>query len=221
MKYFHFYISAVLFFYSCKETNEEIKKDPVNKFSGQKNVDSIVFTKPVIDSRYTFDEAINGKEIPESIKKNLSLLDIEYYSFDNKLHQGQILIHSDLSIDVEKIFKVIKENKFPIGKVIPIVKYNWLDSLSMKDNNTSAFNFRMVKGTAILSAHAKGYAIDINPMLNPQLKNGKSIPYNSNYDPNVPGTITENSIVVKIFKRLGWRWGGNWKRTKDYQHFEK
>jgi hypothetical protein len=26
---------------------------------------------------------------------------------------------------------------------------------------------------------------------------------------------------VKLFKKLGWTWGGDWKSTKDYQHFEK
>jgi len=25
--------------------------------------------------------------------------------------------------------------------------------------------------------------------------------------------------VVQIFKKYGWKWGGNWKGMKDYQHF--
>ena len=35
------------------------------------------------------------------------------------------------------------------------------------------------------------------------------------------GTILKDSLVVNVFKDEGWKWGGNWKRTKDYQHFYK
>jgi hypothetical protein len=27
--------------------------------------------------------------------------------------------------------------------------------------------------------------------------------------------------VVKAFAKRGWKWGGNWKSLKDYQHFSK
>jgi len=26
---------------------------------------------------------------------------------------------------------------------------------------------------------------------------------------------------VKIFKKYGWKWGGDWHGVKDYQHFSK
>jgi len=26
---------------------------------------------------------------------------------------------------------------------------------------------------------------------------------------------------VKIFKKYGWKWGGDWSGVKDYQHFSK
>jgi hypothetical protein len=25
--------------------------------------------------------------------------------------------------------------------------------------------------------------------------------------------------VVRAFRSVGWRWGGNWRSLKDYQHF--
>ncbi len=175
----------------------------------------------IIDSDYSINEIFFSKNIPQKIRKNLKLISIEYFSFDDKLHQGQILIHKELANDLIEIFKKIKEKKFPICKVIPINNYNWSDEESMKDNNTSAFNYRYIKGTKKLSSHALGRAIDINPIQNPQIKDRKTYPANTEYNIRVNGTITPNSFLVKEFLKRGWRWGGYWKRTKDYQHFEK
>ena len=33
--------------------------------------------------------------------------------------------------------------------------------------------------------------------------------------------IDENDYCVKVFTSYGFRWGGRWSSTKDYQHFEK
>jgi len=175
----------------------------------------------IIDSDYSFTEAVSGKEIPKSILKQLSLLEVEYFSFDNKLHRGQILINKKVIKDIQEIFQFIKSSKFPIGKVIPIVKYAWSDETSMLDNNTSAFNYRLVDGNKVLSLHAYGLAIDINPMQNPFIKNGKRTPATAKYDEKTASTITRNSDLVKEFKKRGWMWGGLWRSRRDYQHFEK
>lgn len=177
--------------------------------------------KAIVDSRMTLGEATSGLKIPSYIRKNLSLVNVNYYSFDGKLHEGQVLIRTDLASEVQDIFREIQESRFPIQKVIPVVKYSWSDSLSMADNNTSAFNYRVVKGTKILSAHSTGRAIDINPIQNPQIRKGKASPPGSKYDTKAPGTITPSSAVVKAFTRRGWKWGATWRSTKDYQHFEK
>ena len=88
--------------------------------------------------------------------------------------------------------------------MIPINKYNWSDEESMDANNTSAFNYRYVKGTGKLSSHALGRAIDINPIQNPQIKGGKTYPANSVYNVKADGTITSNSFLVKEFlKQVG------------------
>jgi hypothetical protein len=91
----------------------------------------------------------------------------------------------------------------------------------MKDNNTSAFNYRVISGTRTFSPHALGRAIDINPILNPQIKNGKTFPEGAIYNKSARGTITSNSWLTHEFYKRGWRWGGNWKFTLDYQHFER
>ncbi len=175
----------------------------------------------VIDSEMTFEESIEGISIPPSIVNNLVLVDVFYYSFDGNLHKGQLLINKDVKQDILEIFEFIKESRFPIKKVIPIVKYDWSDELSLADNNTTAFNYRFVSGTRIVSNHAYGYAIDINPMQNPYIRRNKVLPEGAVYDPDAPGTITRDSQLVKEFKLRGWSWGGDWKSVKDYQHFEK
>jgi hypothetical protein len=176
----------------------------------------------IIDSDLTFNEAIKGTTAPQNIIDNLILLNVEYYSFDNKLHRGQLVIHKNLKNDIQQIFNLIKERKFPIAKVIPIVKYNWSDDSSMIDNNTSAFNYRKVAGKDNLSNHSFGIAVDINPFQNPAVYSDGSIsPKGANYNPKKAGTIDANCFLTVEFKKLGWTWGGDWNSLKDYQHFQK
>lgn len=175
----------------------------------------------VIDSNVAFEEAVGGISIPQSIMENLRLVDVYYYGFDEKIHKGQLVVHKDVVLDVIEIFELIRESRFPIGKVIPISKYGWSDENSMRDNNTSAFNYRFISGSRVISNHAAGLAIDINPALNPYIKNGNSLPENCVYDTTKVGTISSSSELVKEFKQRGWEWGGDWKSLKDYQHFEK
>ena len=179
------------------------------------------------DSNMTAFEAIKhniSKECPAEIVNNQSLVDVLYYSFDNKVHKGQIVVHKKLVKDIQQIFALAYEMKFPIGKVIPISNpnYNWDDIKSVTDNNSSSFNYREIAGSDSLSDHANGVAIDINPKINPFIdKAGKTTPSKAVYDPNVPGTLTADHPIVKKFLALGWKWGGNWSGTKDYQHFSK
>lgn len=175
----------------------------------------------VIDSDINLDEALSGISIPENLRNELILLEVLYYGFDGKVHKGQMVANKSVAMDLVKIFNFIYETKFPVEKVIPMSQYNWSDEKSMQDNNTSCFNYRFVSGSRILSKHAEGLAVDINPKLNPYIKNGESMPEGAKYDPAVEGTLTSDSPLTQEFIRLGWSWGGNWKSLKDYQHFQK
>jgi hypothetical protein len=176
----------------------------------------------IVDSDMTFAQAIEGTSAPKDVLAKLELLNVDYYSFDKKLHRGQLLIHKELVNEVKSIFALMKERKFPIAKVVPIVKYGWSDDKSMSDNNTSAFNYRKVARKDKLSNHSFGYAIDFNPMQNPAVYNdGTSSPEGSKYDKSKPGTVSSEHFLTLEFKRLGWTWGGDWNSLKDYQHLEK
>jgi len=172
---------------------------------------------------YAFlEEALAGLEIPSEIREALRLTNVRHFSFDGSVHSGQLVLHKDLTEDIQAIFDSLTEYKFPIRKVVPIVAYGWDDEASMEDNNTSAFNYRPATVLKILSNHAYGRAVDINPLQNPLFgQDGKIYPAHTVYDPLVPGTITKDSEIVKVFKSHGWEWLGDRDPYPDYQHFQK
>ena len=184
---------------------------------------SVLFAgKPIIDSDLTLKEAISGTQAPKDLREKLVLIDVQYYSTDGKLHQGQLVVHEDVKQDVLEIFEIIKEERFPIKKAVPIVEYDWSDDASMEDNNTSAFNYRYIAGTKRLSNHAFGKAVDINPEFNPVIySDGRISPSGAEYDVEKEGTLTSDHPIVLAFKERGWRWGGDFESFKDYHHFDK
>jgi peptidoglycan L-alanyl-D-glutamate endopeptidase CwlK len=50
----------------------------------------------IIDSQMTLEESLKGTKAPQDVIDDLSLIDVQYYSFDGKLHQGQIVVHNDV-----------------------------------------------------------------------------------------------------------------------------
>jgi peptidoglycan L-alanyl-D-glutamate endopeptidase CwlK len=184
---------------------------------------------PIIDSAITVEEALDGSDrrCPDAIRKRLKITTVIYYSFDKKIHKGQLVIDRTLEKDVQSVFDVALKVHFPIHSVIPLsdVRFRkgnfWDDNLSMRADNTSAFNCRSITGGKGLSTHAYGRAIDINPVQNPYLNGGITLPQGAKYDPNSEGALTAYHPIVRAFQQLGWRWGGDWKTLKDYQHFEK
>ena len=214
-------ISSIIYLYSFSNTYSQNEPQAV-RFSDSLNDVTIKSTSAItIDSDLTLEEAINGQQIPESTKENLEIVTVQYYGFDNSLHQGQILVHKEIVKDITEIFNFIRDSRFPIEKVVPICSYKWSDEESMKDNNTSSFNYRFISGSRIHSMHASGLAIDINPLQNPYIKNHIVLPEGAVYDSTKPGTLKASSQLVKEFKKRGWSWGGDWKNLNDYQHFEK
>lgn len=220
-KYLYFYFLFLFLFFSGCATQASMPLKQVARMPEGTIAD------PIIDSSVTLDNALR-KYAPPEFKKRQVIIDVLYYSFDGKIHRGQLVIDGRLVRDIREVFQVILETKFPIGSVIPIShdRFNeageWnADDQSMKSNNTSAFNYRCATGSKKLSKHAYGFAIDINPIQNPYIKDGVVLPAGAVYDPSLPGTLTPDSPIVKKFLSLGWTWGGNWKSLKDYQHFEK
>ena len=170
----------------------------------------------------SLEEAISGSEIPREVHTQLALVAVPYLSFDGTARQGQLVVNIKIAEEIQELFSKLVKAKFPIDKIVPIKAYNFDDTRSMTDNNTSAFNHRTIIGTDRLSNQSYGLAIDINPLQNPYYAyDGNVYPQRATYDPSEVGTITTDSEIVRIFKSFGWTWLGEREVNKDYQHFEK
>lgn len=183
-------------------------------------------SKAVVDSSLTADEVLKQNPnffCPQEILNNIQVVEVEYYSFDGLKHRGQVAIHEELVADIKGAFELLLQEKFPVETVIPVSdhKFAWNDGLSTSANNTSAFNYRFVRDSEVMSNHSQGRAIDINPKLNPYFPGEKVFPLHASYNPLIPGTIVAGSKLVRYFEKLGWRWSGSWDEDLDYQHFEK
>jgi hypothetical protein len=105
----------------------------------------------------------------------------------------------------------------------PVHRYGGDDERSMAADNTSAFNCRPVTGGSSFSRHSYGTALDLNPLRNPYVKGERVLPPEGRAwlerDGTRPGVITGEGPVVQAFRAIGWKWGGDWRSSKDYQHF--
>ena len=178
----------------------------------------------IIDSNYTFEEAIAGTRAPQEIIDQLELIEVRYLSTTGRIHQGQIVANRRIAQDIREIFEFMLEHGFIIEQAVPIVRYNWCDTISMDVNNSHSFNYRKIAGTNVLSLHATGMAIDINPRFNPvRWRNNErpNQPEGAVHDPTVNGTLYPGHPVVEEFRRRGFHWGHWFRRFYDDHHFER
>ena len=113
--------------------------------------------------------------------------------------------------------------------MVLIDEYDAQDGPSIRANNSSAFNFRFIAGTGVLSNHICCIDLEINEIYTPYVKtNGgrtvvapaEAAPY-AQPNPENPNNNPEDAPCCREFLRHGFTWGGHWKSLKDYQHFEK
>ena len=180
-------------------------------------------------------DRITGISYPETgctvPYEDLAYVGLLYVDFNGEEQTGELICNKAIAQDMVEIFYELYRNDYRIERIRLIDEYNGDDTLSMLDNNTSCFNYRVVDGTTTLSKHALGCAIDINPFYNPYIvfnKNGSGETYISpkgseiyaDRSQNFPYKIDENDLCYKLFTEHGFTWGGNWNSTKDYQHFQ-
>lgn len=159
----------------------------------------------------------------------LSYIKVLHYGFDGEIHEGELIVNQEIADDVIDIFKELFEAEYPIEKMVLIDEYEADDNLSMMDNNTSSFNYRVIQGSDSLSNHAKGMAIDINPLYNPYVRvrdSGTTIfpetaKEYTDRDIECAYYIKKDDVCYNAFTKRGFTWGGDWNTVKDYQHFEK
>lgn len=178
---------------------------------------------------------ITGKSYPDTEEavqisyEDLAYVHVLHYDFNMEVQEGELICNQAIAQDLTEIFYELYESGYLIEKICLIDVYDADDEASMADNNTSCFNYRTVPGRTKLSNHAYGYAIDINPLYNPYVRtrDGQMLVSPDNAGPYVDRSadfahkIDRDDVCYQIFTEHGFDWGGAWKSSKDYQHFEK
>lgn len=153
----------------------------------------------------------------------LRVLTVPYVGWDGGTHQGQLVVRTSAAGDLGRTFVRLYAQRFPIRSIRPVDDFGGSDDRSMAADNTSAFNCRpAVGGNGSLSQHSYGLAVDINPRENPFVYDGKVDPPEGapfvRRSPSRKGMIAPDGPVVQAFAAIGWKWGGSWHSSRDYQH---
>ncbi|MGI6007778.1 MAG: penicillin-binding transpeptidase domain-containing protein [Ruminococcus sp.] len=216
---------AVLDWYLSDTKEVETMEDTVTETFTSSSIDDTVFQR------------MNGKsyvENPDITLEDLRYLQVSYYDFDHQVQTGELVVNAALADDFLYVFEKLYEGEYEIQSLRLIDDY-WAgdgqssDESSMAANNSSAFCYRHIAGSDRLSNHARGCAVDINPVQNPyvRFRNGEpadvqeeSLEYvdRSNVREHM---ITHEDLCYQLFTERGFTWGGDWESPKDYQHFEK
>ena len=188
-------------------------------------------------------EAMNGKsyiENPDISYDDLRYIKVIHYNFNHQMQVGELVVNQAIAEDCRQIFMELFQEEYEIHAMYLIDRYyekdqvrngEQVDICSINDDNTSAFHYRKIAGTDVLSNHAYGMAIDINPLENPYVKEtdlqqtvaSPYQDYNTYKDRTTQRAhmISKDDVCYRIFKSHGFQWGGEWNGNKDYQHFEK
>ncbi len=226
---------AITSYLAMQVIPEKIEPDPVE-----------LEAESMESSRTTYQEGFYYESLSEEVKtritgisyptdslvpyEDLRYVKVLHYNFDGILQEGELICNQAIAQDMVEIFYELYLANYQIAKMVLIDAYGADDNLSMEDNNTSAFNYRVVSGTSRLSKHAYGLAIDINPMQNPFVdinEDGSLYSSPAGSEIYADRTITfdhkidEQDLCYQLFTEHGFIWGGHWKSYQDYQHFQK
>lgn len=174
---------------------------------------------------------IKGDQTPAISYDDLCYLSVLHYDFNGNVQTGELICNKGIVEDLAEIFYELYLNEYQIEKIRLVDEYLGDDETSMEDNNTSCFNYRTVPNSNSMSKHALGCAIDINPFYNPYIvtnrAEGTTTVSPAGSDAYVDRSasfehkIDTDDLCYRLFKEHGFEWGGSWKNSKDYQHFQK
>ena len=109
--------------------------------------------------------------------EDLRYIHVLHKNLNGETREGEIICNAYIAYDLIDIFQKLYLANYPIEKIKLVDEYNADDELSMRDNNSSCFNFRFISHTKKVSKHGLGLAMDINTLYNPYVKevDGKKI----------------------------------------------
>lgn len=192
----------------------------------------------------TVERSFYAEEIPEDVfegmqgksykadcpipRSDLRYLHVLHKTLEGETQEGVMVCHKAVAGDLLEIFEELYDEGYPIERMRLVDEYDAIDESSMADNNSSCFNYRVISHTNTISKHGLGVAVDINPLYNPYTKivEGARTVEPANGEPyldreaDFPYKIDENDLCYRLFIEHGFEWGGAWRSSKDYQHFE-
>ena len=153
---------------------------------------------------------------------DLAYVTLDHVTFEGGRARGELVVAAALAPRAIELFRRLYQIGFPIRQMKLVDDYDGSDDRSMSADNSSAFNFRVIAGTELLSQHALGRAIDINPIENPWRRPDRIVPPEGRAFADRmqvrPGMIVRPGPVVAIFDEMGWEWGGDWRHAFDDHH---
>lgn len=187
--------------------------------------DNFFFEEEIDDDTFGRIDGLSFGRGCTTAREDLRLLHLLHRNFAGQAQTGEMICNKAVAGDLLAIFRELYAADYPIEKIFLVDEFGADDLRSMAANNTSCFNFRTKPGMKQLSLHARGLAVDINPLYNPYvrgfvIKPAEGAKY-ANRARNCPYYIKSGDVCHKAFTRRGWSWGGAWRSSQDYQHFEK
>lgn len=192
-------------------------------------MDSCFRALPLSDAVFARMKGKSYKEGCQVPRTDLRYLKLLHRNKEGKPQLGELVCHKKIATVLTEVFRKFYEAGYRIERMVLVDEYDADDEKAMTANNTSAFNYRAVGGSKVLSKHSQGLAVDINPLYNPckRLKTGRvepaaGKPYAENRDKrkDIPYKIDHDDLCYKLLHAHGFVWGGDWRTVKDYQHFE-
>jgi len=169
----------------------------------------------------------SGCPVPLS---QLRLLTVSHWGFDDRVHEGQLVVNQDVAAPLAEVFRRLYEFRFPIRHMRLDDMYGPKRARPAGGDVTGSFSCRQAvpspcsgrTASGNWSNHAYGHAIDLNPVENPYVGCGRTRDrVSAKYiDRSRLGKGMVTPAVVRAFRSIGWGWGGEWTgATKDYMHF--
>lgn len=151
----------------------------------------------------------------------LAYLQVDHVSFDGTA-RGELVVARAIAHHARALFARLWQLGFPLRQLRLVDDFGASDEASMAADNSSAFNFRLISGTTLLSQHALGRAIDLNPVENPWRKPERIVPeagraFVDRTDVR-PGMFVRPGPAIAAVDELGWEWGGDWRHAFDDHH---
>ena len=220
----HFLLSLIVSLFVS--VGQAVSQESVAAFGG---LDTCFVSEPISDALWTKMQGKTYKPNPYIGRQDLRHVRVLHWDYDKKIHAGELVCNKKIADKLVSIFRQLFEQRYPIERMVLPEEYDADDEKQMRANNTSCFCYRPIAGSSKLSKHSLGLAIDINPLYNPYYKVFKdgtrfvqpaTAKIYCNRKATFPYKIDHKDLCYRLFKANGFQWGGDWRSSKDYQHFE-